>query len=168
MLGFARRVTPRNSIRDTAESESIMGMEFETAAAEANSEQVPELFEFKHDGRDVKFFRPSPGAIAMAMAMTADRQKDQNKVSAIIDFFFSVLSKPDQVHFQERLFKVDDPFDMTSRGGINDVLEYMFEAWAARPTRQSDDSTTSPPTTGSSSMESRPELTSSSSQSAAS
>lgn len=146
-----------------------MGLEFTTAATEAAADQAGDGDEqevdpgetFMHDGTEIRYYRPTPGQIAVVMAMTADRQQDQSKVAGYVDFFFSVLDEHSQQHFQKRLLDRRDPFDLTSKGGINEIIDGLLQEWAARPTRQSAVSSTSRTSTGPSSTQTIPESASS-------
>lgn len=132
-----------------------MGLEFETAARQATEVDEGEILTL--DGVELRYYRPSGGAVAMAMAMTEARKSDQSKVAGMIDFFFSVFDTDSQKILQARLWDPKDPFDIDTEGGIQDILDSLYEEWSARPTKRSSGSIESPATTGPSSAPAIPE-----------
>lgn len=131
-----------------------MGLEFETAARDAATDELDEGT-FVHDGYTVTYYRPSQGQIALVMAYTDEKQNDQRKVMGLVDFFYSILDEQSQKHFQARLWDRTDPFDVSGPGGINAIVAALLKEWSGRPTQRSSDSTQSPATTG---PESKPDI----------
>lgn len=131
-----------------------MGLEFETAAVRtAEEDEIDEGQLLTLNGEELRYYRPGDGQIALVMAMTERRQADQKKVAGLIDFFFSIFDEDSQKHLQARLWDRRDPFDINTKGGINDILDSLFEEWAGRPTKRSIASTESRETTGHSSSQ---------------
>lgn len=130
-----------------------MGLEFETDASDTTRAE-PETMTV--DGRVCTYYFPGDGQFALFMANTERRKTDQVKVAALIDFFFSIFDEADQKHFQARLWDRNDPFDIESEGGINDIVDGLVKEWSARPTQRPAGSTTSPPKTGRSSTRRTP------------
>lgn len=139
-----------------------MGLEFETAARAA-TENTDEGTILLLDGEELRYYKPSGGQIAMAMAMTEARKSSQSKVAGLIDFFMSIFDTDSQKYLQARLFDREDTFDVDTQGGINDILDALYVEWGARPTRRSSGSTELPASTGPSSTPTTPESTSSNS-----
>lgn len=128
--------------------------EFITAAEAAgeNGEDFGSDITIKVDGRDVRIMPVNEGALAMLLA--SDSMPVHQKVSAAINFFFSILRDGhDEDYFKQRLFDRRDPF-----GGaqVAEIVEAVIEEWTGDPTQSSTDSTGSPPSTGESSTASAP------------
>lgn len=133
-----------------------MGLEFQTAgrrvAKESGddnpNEEVEEWETFKIDDVEYKYQQPGEGQVVALMALTERRKKNQIKITGIIDFFFSILDEESESLLYARLFDPKDSFDVSSEGGINDILDALLEDWGGRPTRRSPDSVKSLATTG--------------------
>lgn len=123
--------------------------EFITAAAAAGDEgdTFGHEITIQVDDREVRILPAAEGALAMLLA--SDAVPLQEKVSASINFFFSILAeRADEDHFKLRLYDRDDPF-----GGsmIAELVEGIIEEWTGDPTQSSSDSTGSLDSTGASS-----------------
>jgi hypothetical protein len=128
--------------------------EFITAAAavEDEGDTFGSEITIKVDGREVAILPANEGALAMLLA--SDAVPLNEKVSASINFFFSILRDArDEDHFKQRLFDRKDPF-----GGaiIAELVEGIIEEWTGDPTQSSSDSTGSLDSTGESSTASAP------------
>jgi hypothetical protein len=101
----------------------------------------------KVDGREVKIMPVNEGAMAMLLA--SDAAPLHQKVSATINFFFSILRDGRDIEFfKSRLYDRGDPFNTEH---VTDIVESVIEEWSGDPTQSPSDSTGSPPTTGESS-----------------
>lgn len=130
--------------------------EFVTAA-EAVAE-VDEAEDFgkdiviKVDGREVRIMPVNEGALAMLLA--SDSMPIHQRVSAAVNFFFSILRDgDDEDYFKRRMYDRRDPFGGSQ---IAEIVEGVIEEWTGDPTQLSSDSTGSLDTTGESSTESTP------------
>lgn len=111
--------------------------EFTTAAKAADRRddaELPEPVTFTIDGRDVIFNPPTPGQLAMAVAVTG--MTDVQATADIINFFINLLGPNDQRFFRSRLFSPDDDFGPEE---ITAIVQGLIEEWSARPTKQPSD-----------------------------
>jgi len=90
----------------------------------------------KVDGREVTFYPPTSGQLAVTLAGSGDMATEMEQAAATINFFFSLLEHRDATFFRKRLFDRDDGFDMDT---IADLVSYLLEEWSARPTKQPSD-----------------------------
>lgn len=120
--------------------------EFITAAvaAEDDGEDFGHEITIKVDGREVQILPANEGALAMLLA--SDAVPLQQKVSASINFFFSILRDGrDEDYFKQRLFDRKDPFGGSQ---IAELVQGIIEEWTGDPTQSSSDSTGSLDSTG--------------------
>jgi hypothetical protein len=115
--------------------------EFTTAAKAAVSDDDDAVVEFTVDGLEVKAYQPSSGQMAMVYQALSDYNSDQRKVAGIIDFFFGLLDENVQQVLGKRLLSREDPFDLDQ---VTEILSWLVEEWAGRPTQSSSGSTRSP------------------------
>lgn len=114
--------------------------EFFTAAKDTFGEvSEDEKIVFKHDGREVTFFQPSDGQMAIMLNM-GGRDMDPRSAGTFIQLWFSMMDNDTVRYFQTRLMDRDDKgFDLESEGGVFDIFESLVEEWSARPTKQPSD-----------------------------
>lgn len=126
--------------------------EFMTAVKE---DFVPEGEEdalvFLHDGREVKFYEPSSGQLAIMSTIRASKDPGQKEARAVMSFFFGMMDEATADYFEERLMDRNDPFDLDSEGGITEIFEYLLEEWSGKASKQPSDYQQSPKQTGRSS-----------------
>lgn len=98
---------------------------------------------FKHDGRDVVFFMPGAGQLAALLQLSAavkakgEDNVDPQVLIAYIETFFGLMDRETQQHFRTRLLDRTDAFDLTTPGGVSDILNYVVEQWSGgRPTKK--------------------------------
>jgi len=118
--------------------------EFTTAAKEAVTDDE-QVVEFTVDGLEVRAHQPSSGQMAMVYQALSDYNTDQRKVAGIIDFFMGLLDEDVQQALGQRLLSREDPFDLDQ---VTNILTWLVEEWAGRPTRSSSGSTRSPTAIG--------------------
>lgn len=114
--------------------------EFITAAQEDLGEvDENDVIEFKHDGRDVRFFVPSTGQQAIMLSM-GGRDMDTRAAGTFISLFFEMADDESQRYFQTRLMDRDDrAFDLDTDGGIFDIFDYLTEQWSGKAKKQPSD-----------------------------
>lgn len=95
---------------------------------------------FKVDGKDFLAEPPTEGQIAAMLSGASDMSSTSEKVASALNFFFSVLHDDDVAYFKRRLFDRDDPF---GAGEIAEIVAWLVEEWAGRPTKQPSDYTPS-------------------------
>jgi hypothetical protein len=105
-------------------------------SVEQNGTPMGEPVAVDVDGREVTFVPPTTGQWAVTMAGGTDSSSPSDQVATQINFFFSMLDPKDVAYFKHRLFDREDPFDVDN---IADIITYLLEEWAARPTKQPSD-----------------------------
>jgi hypothetical protein len=94
-----------------------------------------EAITFKHDGREVTFYQPSTGQVAIMMAMSGRDMKGK-EAGTFINLFFGMMEEDTARYFESRLMDRTDSFDLDSEGGIFDIWTELSEEWSARPTKE--------------------------------
>lgn len=113
--------------------------EFFTAAKDTLGEVDPDdLIQFKHDGREVTFYKPSTGQLSIMLAMTTS-DMGTREAGLFIQMFFEMADDETQRYFQTRLLDRADPFDLDSEGGIFDIWEELAGEWSGKATKQPSD-----------------------------
>jgi len=115
--------------------------EFTTAAKAAVAEDDDGVITFMVDDLEVKAYQPSSGQMAMVYQALSDYNSDQRKVAGIIDFFFGLLDNDAEQALGRRLLSREDPFDLDQ---VTEIISWLVEEWAGRPTQSSSGSTRSP------------------------
>ena len=136
--------------------------EFITAVEDAFDEEPDEGTSIMLDGREMQFFKPTDGQIAMFMSSNGRHSSTGNRVAGIIDFFMGLFDDDDQTYLSDRLLDRTDPFGVKK---IEEILESMLEEWSGRPTKSSSGSTRSRTSGGRKSTQRTPALISSGSPS---
>ena len=108
-----------------------------TTAAKFDVEEEDEPLVFIHDGREVRFFEPSAGQLAI-MA-TLSMSKEQQTVRQLMTLFFSVMDEDTYEYFESRLMDRKDTFDLDTEGGVLDIYEFLMEEWSGKPSKQPSD-----------------------------
>lgn len=118
--------------------------EFVTAARVAE-EQDDEYISFKVDDIEVHAYEPSPGQLAMMYSSLSDHARDEKRIAGVVDFFFGLLDSDQARILGARLLDRNDSFELEQ---ITEIMGWLVEEWAARPTRPSSASSASPTSTG--------------------
>ena len=128
--------------------------EFITAVADDLGEvDENDVIEFKHDGREVRFFVPSTGQQAIMLSM-ARRDMDTTAAGTFISLFFEMMDDETQRYFQTRLMDRNDKgFDLDTEGGVFDIFDELKKEWSGKAKKRPSDfqksqSTTGPASTG--------------------
>lgn len=126
--------------------------EFVTAAKDSIGEvSEDDAFIFLHDGREVKFYKPSSGQASIMMTM-GGREMDVRQAGLFIQLFLELMDDDTRRYFSGRLLDRNDPFsNLKAEGGLFDIWETLMEEWSARPTKQPSDFQPSRRSTGRSS-----------------
>lgn len=111
--------------------------EFVTAAREDFHPEDDESVTFKHDEREVTFFRPTTAQIALIAAYSQATEFDM--AGGYLATFFGLCDDESRRYFYARLMDRNDPFDIDSPGGVNDIMEGLLEEWSGRPTKRPSD-----------------------------
>lgn len=132
--------------------------EFITAVAAKESDDPDGWLEFPiveqdEKGNRVKTVkcrakRPTSGQVAYLSMTTHKRQSFETQVSGIINFVMAIMDDETAAYLSDRLLDHNDSFEIEQ---IQEIIEYLVEEWAARPTEQSSGSSESPDTSGPSS-----------------
>jgi hypothetical protein len=114
--------------------------EFITAAADSiGNVDEEEAVKFLHDGREVKFYKPSSGQAAIMMTM-GGREMNVAAAGTFIQLFLELMDEDTRRYFSSRLLDRNDPFsNLKGEGGLFDIWETLMEEWSARPTKQPSD-----------------------------
>lgn len=88
------------------------------------------------DGREVLFFAPTEGQLALFMAGASDSTSQMSSIASTINFFFSLLDEENIRYFKVRLFDRNDKFGAVD---VVKLVEYLVGEWSARPTKQPSD-----------------------------
>lgn len=114
--------------------------EFLTAAKDSIGNRDEEsAITFMHDGKEVKFFKPSPGQAAIMMTM-GGREMDTRSAGLFIQLFLEIMDEETRRYFTGRLMDASDPFsNLDCAGGLFDIWEELTTEWSARPTKQPSD-----------------------------
>ena len=114
--------------------------EFVTAAKDTFGETSDDdKITFKHDEREVTFYQPSDGQLAIMLNM-GGRDMSPQQAGTFIQLWFAMMDEPTVRYFQTRLMDRDDKgFDLETEGGVFDIFEGLVEEWSARPTKQPSD-----------------------------
>jgi len=125
--------------------------EFFTAAQENEVEVDPEdVVTFKHDDREVTFYKPTAAQFAILSSASVNSSEFE-AAGTYLALFFEMAEEDTARYFRSRLFDRNDPFDIDSEGGIQDIMMALIEEWSARPTKQPSDYQPPRSTTGKSS-----------------
>lgn len=107
-----------------------------TTAVKAEKDVLGEDVTISVDGREVVFYAPTTGQLAIAMATVGGPGGLSETTAGSINFFFSLLGDEDADWFQVRLFDRDDSFDIDA---VADLVKMLMEEWSATPTKQPSD-----------------------------
>lgn len=122
-------------------------------SVEENGTPMGEPVTVDVDGREVIFIPPTTGQWAVTMAGGTDSSSPSDQIATQINFFFSMLDDKDVHYFKHRLFDREDAFDVDN---IAEIITYLLEEWAARPTKQPSDYLPSQRSAGKRSTATRP------------
>lgn len=111
--------------------------EFITAAREDFDPEADESVTFKHDGREVTFFKPTSAQFALVAA--ASQGSDWDQAGGFLSTFFAMAEEDTHRYFWARLMDRKDPFDIDGDAGVAAIMQYLLEHWSARPTKQPSD-----------------------------
>lgn len=87
--------------------------------------------EFAVDGFECVAYRPQEGQLAVLMAATAKHTTIQEQIAGVINFFVNVLDEESHQYLVSRLLDRTDSFGLEE---VQDIMEWMIEEWAGRPT----------------------------------
>jgi hypothetical protein len=99
---------------------------------------VDDALTFKHDGREVTFYKPSTGQLAIMLTMLS-RELDPKSAGTFIQLFFELMEEETQRYFQSRLLDRKDPFDLNGEGGVVDIFESISEEWSGKDSKKPSD-----------------------------
>lgn len=85
------------------------------------------------DGWEVEFRTPKTAAAMFLSKMAMKREKNQEKVAALLRFLNHVLSPRSREELEERVYSWETPFDTED---IIELVQRINEAGSARPTQQ--------------------------------
>lgn len=106
-------------------------------------EQMP--FTMADDDTQLYALMPTESDVALAAGALSQYAEDGEKVVAVLDLFWSLMTEDTARHLRRRLRDRKDRFGVPD---IMNVLEWIIEERTGRPTKPSSGSTASPPSTG--------------------
>lgn len=118
--------------------------EFHTAAKEAAG-KIEDPLEFAIDGKTLRAYRPTEGQMAMLMMSLGRHTTESTKIAGAIDFFVSIMDQESYNYLADRLLSRDDPIDLEE---VTEVVQWIIEEWAGRPTPRPSVSMPSPNSDG--------------------
>lgn len=104
--------------------------EFTTAAERATRPEGAQVT-FKIDGVDYTANEPDPMQVAMLMAAFGRYSTEPDQIAGVIDFFVGVLEPDSHRRIVQRLLDPRDPFGLEQ---VQEIMKWMLEMWAGRPT----------------------------------
>lgn len=128
--------------------------EFVTAAMKEGEDYRHEQdsITFTHDEREVTFFEPSSAQAALMASVRASREVGLREVQILMNFFFGLMDEQTSDYFEGRMMDPRDPLaDLDAEGGMNDILDFLFEEWSGKAPKQPSDYQSSRKQTGRSS-----------------
>lgn len=118
-----------------------MAKSFRLAAARSLDGEVVEKLDFTIDGTEETLYAypPSEGQLVLLTAASGARQQ-QRQISEFMDVFWSLVDEDTENILRDRL---SDPYDTFGVQDILNIIEWLSEEAAARPTQPSSGSTPS-------------------------
>jgi len=113
--------------------------EFTTAAKEAAG-QAEDPVEFSLDGQVLHAYRPTEGQLALLMMALGRHTTETTKIAGAVDFFVSICDQPSYTYLADRLQSRENPIALEE---IAEVVQWIIEEWAGRPTPSPSGSTPS-------------------------
>lgn len=123
-----------------------MSKSFALAAEEASG-TADERLDFTIDGDDTQLYAylPSEGQMVLLLGVASESTDPGAASAAVMDVFWELLEEDTRRHLRRRLLARTDTFGL---GDIMNIIEWLVEESAARPTTPSSGSTPSPGSTG--------------------
>lgn len=125
---------------------------FSTAAKQAAAKSGEE-FHFDLDGKTMTCYRPEPEQWAVTMAGMGRFSSMRDQAAAVINFFVGIMDEQSASHITERLLDRTDPFGLEE---VQNIFEWLTEAWSGNPTESPSASTGSQKPTGPTSTDAIP------------
>lgn len=89
------------------------------------------------DDREITLLPPTTSQFVLMLASMEAAASEQDQYASIINFFFGMIDDEDKRYIFARLRDRKDPFDVED---LSEIVEYVTEEWSARPTEESQDS----------------------------
>ena len=102
-----------------------------TTAARVSAGEAEDPLEFSIDGTTLRAYRPTEGQLALLMAALGRHTTESTKIAGAVDFFVSIMDQESYTYLADRLMSRLDPMKMEE---ITDVVQWIIEEWAGRPT----------------------------------
>jgi hypothetical protein len=109
--------------------------EFVTAVTAAD--EASEWLEFKVDGVECKATRPTPAQVAYLTAALHKRAAIETQIAGAINFCMAIMDNDTSAYLSDKLLDSADPFDLEN---LQEIIQWLMEEWAGRPTQPSSDS----------------------------
>lgn len=94
----------------------------------------------KHDGKEVTFYEPDPGSLAIMLMITSQvgpkgEGLTVQQMGEFIAFIFNTMENETALYFRKRLMDPEDSFTFSDPGGLMDIFKELSKEWSARPTK---------------------------------
>jgi hypothetical protein len=106
--------------------------EFVTSIEDAFETEPDEGNALNLDGRELHYFKPTDGQVAVYLASTGRHSSTDDKVAAVVNFFLGMFEEGDAAYLSDRLLDRTDPFGTPK---IAEIVNVMIEDWSGRPTK---------------------------------
>lgn len=102
--------------------------EFITAAREDFQPDTGKEHTILLDGHEIVLNEPNTSQAALMVTFVRGGEMTAQRMSEFMALFFSLVPlEEDQVHLQDRLLDVRDPFKLDSEGGLLDIFYWLME-----------------------------------------
>jgi hypothetical protein len=113
--------------------------EFVTAAKPGlGTRSEDDAIVFKHNGTEVKFYKPNDAQQAIMLSM-GGRSMSLKAAGTFIQLFIELGDADTQRYFQDIMLDAESGFDLKSEGGLFDIWEHVTEEWSGKATKQPSD-----------------------------
>lgn len=113
-----------------------MSKSFELAVRDAVTEEVDERLPFQMEGSDEQLYayRPTEGQLILLVGVMSEFESPEKQASTVLDVFWSLLEESTAGVLRRRLMDRRDAFGLAD---IMNIIEWIVEQTAARPTQSS-------------------------------
>jgi hypothetical protein len=120
---------------------------FNLAVSEANGsdESAPLPFTMQGSDEQLYAYRPTEGQLVLLMGVMSEFESPEQQAATVLDVFWSLLDEETSSILRRRLRDRNDSFALRD---IMNIIEWVVEETAARPTQSSLDSRPSRATSG--------------------
>jgi hypothetical protein len=112
-----------------------MSKTFELAVKSANDDQDDRLpFQIEGSEEQLYAYRPTEGQLVLLMGVMSEFEKPEQQAATVLDVFWSLLDEDTVGVVRRRLRDRNDTFGLLD---VMNIIEWIVEETAARPTQSS-------------------------------